>query len=137
MTEGLSWKKRMRGGHRASATRIITQVYETIESTDSVGEMITKLKQCIVALQEKLEVVRQLDSEILDLVEENELKEELADEFTAKVRRAIADSTNSIEAKQPGTALNSHREVSSEPVSPVTQDSVPIRVSEGTTMSPK
>ena len=120
----------MRGGHRASATCIITQVYETIESTDSVGEVITKLKQCNVALQEKLEVVRQLDSEILDLVEENELEEEIgvADEFTAKVCRAIADSTNAIEAKQPGTVLNSHREVSSKPVSPVTRDSVPIRV---------
>ena len=94
MTEGLSRKRRMQGGHRASATRIITQVYETIESTDIVvGEVITKLKQSNVALQEKLEVVRQLDSEILDLVEENELEEEigLADEFTAKVRRAIAD----------------------------------------------
>ena len=95
MAEGLSRKRRMRGGHRASATRIIIQVYEAIESTDSVGEVITKLKQCNVALQEKLEVVRQLDSEVLDLVEENELEEEirLADEFTAKVRRAIADST--------------------------------------------
>ena len=45
----------MQGGHRASATRIITQVYETIESTDSVGEVITKLKQCNVAFQENWE----------------------------------------------------------------------------------
>ena len=83
--------------------------------------------------------MRELDSEILDLVEENELEEEigLADEFMAKVCRAIADSTNAIKAKQPDTVLNPHREVSSEPVSPVTRDSVPIRVSEGTAVSPK
>ena len=44
MTEGLSQKRRMRAGHRASATHTITQVYETIESTDIVvGEVITKL----------------------------------------------------------------------------------------------
>ena len=83
--------------------------------------------------------MRQLDSEILNLIEENELEEEigLADKFMAKVRRAVADSTNATEAKQPGTALNPYREVSSEPVSLVTRDSVPIRVSGATAMSPK
>ena len=76
----------------------------------------------------KIDVVRQLGNELLDLVEENELEEEigLVDEFTAKVHRAITDSTNAIEAKQPAIAHNTHREVSHEPFSLITQDSVPI-----------
>lgn len=84
----------MRRGHRVSATFIITQVYEAIESTGSVGEVIAKLQQFNIALQEKLDVERQLDSKILDLVDENELEEEigLADKFTVKVRRAITTS---------------------------------------------
>ena len=106
----------MQGGHRASATCIITQVYKAVESTDSVGEVISKHKQCNynIALQKKLDVVRQLDNGILYLVEEKELKEQigLTDEFMAKVRRAITDFTNTIEAKQTTTVLNPHRKVS-------------------------
>ena len=88
----------MQGGHRASVTHIITQVYEAIESTDNVGEVITKLKQCNIVLQEILDVARQLNNEILDLVDKNELEEfGLADEFRVKVCRAITDSTKVIE----------------------------------------
>ena len=69
MTEGLSRKKKVRGGHRSSTTRIISQIYETMESTDEVEVVVTKLRQCKLALQEKLEIIKQLDDEILQLVE--------------------------------------------------------------------
>ena len=58
MAEGLTRKKRVRGGHRSSAVRTITQIYEAIESTDEVGTIITKLKQSKIALQEKIEIVK-------------------------------------------------------------------------------
>lgn len=92
----------MRGGHRSSAQRVIRQVYEAIESTDGVEAVCSKLEQYKVALQEKLDTVKQLDADILDLVEENELEEEigLADEFKEKVRKAMFDSTKTIEAKR-------------------------------------
>ena len=102
MAEGLSRKKKMRGGHRASAQRIIRLAYETIESTESNETICSKLEQYKVALQEKLDTVKQLDADILDLVNEDELEEEigLADEFKEKVRKAMYDSTKTIETKQ-------------------------------------
>ena len=119
----------MQGGHRASVTHIITQVYEAIESTDNVGEVITKLKQCNIVLQEILDVARQLNNEILDLVDKNELEEEigLADEFRVKVCRAITDSTKVIETKQPAAVPDTDgREVSNESATPTTLALVPI-----------
>ena len=102
MAEGLSRKKKMRGGYRASTQRIICQVYETIESTEGVEAVCNKLEQYKVVLKEKLDTIKQLDADILDLVEENDLEEEigLADEFKEKVRKAMFDSTKTIEAKQ-------------------------------------
>ena len=100
----------MQGGHGASVTHIITQVYEAIESTDNVGEVITKLKQCNIVLQEILDVARQLNNEILDLVDKNEIEEEigLADEFRVKVCRAITDSTKVIE-KLHSSTIKTHK----------------------------
>ena len=40
---GLSRKKRVRGGHKASANRIITQMYEARESAEEGESVITKL----------------------------------------------------------------------------------------------
>lgn len=53
--EGLSRKKKMRGGHRASAQHIIHQIYEAIESTDDVELVCNKQEQYKVVLQEKSE----------------------------------------------------------------------------------
>ena len=50
--------------------RKIIQIYEAIESTDEVGTIITKLKQSKIALQEKIEIVKRLDDEILGLVDD-------------------------------------------------------------------
>ena len=63
---------------------------------------MTKLKQCKTALEEKLETVTQLDSEILDSVEEGEVKNEIeqAEMFKEKVQRAIVDATGTIAAKE-------------------------------------
>ena len=73
-------------------------------------------------------MARQLDNEILDLVDENELEEiGLADEFKVKVCRAITDSTKVIETKQPAAVPDTdRREVSSESATPTTLASVPM-----------
>ena len=101
MAEGLSRKKRVRGGHRASATRTISQIYEVMESTDDVGNIITKLKQCKLALQEKIETVKNLDDEILELVDDDDVENEIeeADTFKERVQRAIIDSTRALEMR--------------------------------------
>ena len=75
--EILSRKKRVRGGHRGSTKRTITELYEAIESTDEGEAIITKLRQCKLALEEKLETVKQIDDQILELVPDEELDSEI------------------------------------------------------------
>ena len=100
--EILSRKKRVRGGHRGSTKRTITELYEAIESTDEGEAIITKLRQCKLALEEKLETVKQIDDQILELVPDEELDSEIeqADIFRERVQRSIIDATNAIEARR-------------------------------------
>ena len=102
MSESLTRKKKTRGGHRASAQRTIRQVYEAIESTDDVGTVCDKLEQHKMVLQEKLDTVKQLDADILELVVEDDLEEEIgtADEFKEKVYKAMFDCTRTIEVNR-------------------------------------
>ena len=95
MSEGLSRKKRVRGGHRASATWMIHEIYETIESTADRDSIITKLEQCKGSLEEKLEALKRQDEEILGLVEDEEVEHEIdeSDTFSGRVRRAVIDAT--------------------------------------------
>lgn len=81
----------IRGGHKVLANQTISQVYEAIEN-------LTKLKQCKMALKEKLEVMKQCDQEILEQISKGEVenKIEQADMFKEKVQRAIIDVTNTI-----------------------------------------
>ena len=92
--EGLTRKKRVRGGHRASATRVISQADEAIRSGLEPGVSgfnMAALKQYKLTLQEKLEILTRLDEEILQAVEEEEVEEEIghADVFKEKVRMAV------------------------------------------------
>jgi len=91
----------MRDGYRASA-RVIRQVYEAIESGDDVESLCNKLEQHKVVLQEKLNKVKLLDTDILEIVEENDLEEEigLADEFKEKVYKALFDANKAIQSKR-------------------------------------
>lgn len=99
MSEGISRKRKVRGGHRGSATRMLHDVYETIESSADRVSIVTKLKQYIISLEEKLSVIKQQDEEILGLVEDEEIENEIgeADTFSGRVRRAIIDATRVIE----------------------------------------
>ena len=53
--------------HRASVRRIISQVYEQMEGSDDPERKLSKARQQDNALKEKLQVLRTLDSEILEL----------------------------------------------------------------------
>ena len=64
----------MRGGHKASATRIITRVEEMLASGEELDR--PKLNQVGMSLKEKLEEVKGLDSEILTLCEDDDLERE-------------------------------------------------------------
>ena len=83
--EELPRLKKIRGAHRASVTRLITQVEEILrQSTD---QNIAKLKQLKDSLNAKLEAISPLDGKILNLTPEDELDYEvqLADETREKI----------------------------------------------------
>ena len=67
----------MRGGHRSTATRIIAKAYEVIESTTRTEPDLITLTQCKHTLEDKLEIIKRADGEILDLVQEDEVENKL------------------------------------------------------------
>ena len=88
MAEGLAKKKRIRAGHRASATRTLTKVNEalTAETSDE-----SKLLQLKLTLEEKLGTLKLLDGEIIDLIEEDALATEIeqADDYKSDIYAAL------------------------------------------------
>ena len=89
MSEALARKKKVRAGHRSSATRMINQL-ETDRTSDE-GLTLIRLQQCKLMLQEKLQTLNTLDQEILTLVEDSALEEEIeqADVFKERLQHSI------------------------------------------------
>lgn len=87
-SEGVARKKRIRGGHKSSATRMLTQINALL--TEDPPDL-SKLSQLKLSIQEKLETIKLLDGELLDLVSEDELTAEIeqADAFKEGVFVAI------------------------------------------------
>jgi len=79
MAEGLARKKRIRAEHKASATQTLTKVEEALVAAAERTEEFdaSKLSQLKLSLQEKLEVLRQLDAEILELTDKEGLVDEI------------------------------------------------------------
>ena len=70
------WKKRVRAGHKSSATRMMTRVKEMLASEESLD--LSKLNQLRMSLKEKLEEIKVLDGEILSPVKDEEVDDEIA-----------------------------------------------------------
>ena len=87
-TEALPRKKRIRAGHRASATRLLNQIDAILADTHPDGDRLALLK---LSLKEKLETLKLLDSEIVELTPEEELVREIeqADGYKENVYRAL------------------------------------------------
>ena len=78
MAEVLVKKKRIRAGHRASATRMLHQVEGLLaDSTIETPADTAVLSRIKLSLQEKLDTLKTLDGEILDLTEEENLEDEI------------------------------------------------------------
>ena len=84
MSERIGRKKKVHGGHRGSATRLLN---ETIEFPADRNSVITTMQQCKLLLAEKLVVIKQQDEEILALVDDEEVEHEIeeADVFSGRV----------------------------------------------------
>ena len=81
------YKKRLRGAHKASTTQTISQM-ENVLSRD-VPDLLT-LTRLRMSLREKLEVIKVLDKEIVEHVEEADIVEEIAEnKQTYTMRKSI------------------------------------------------
>ena len=69
-----SRKKRVRGGHRSSATKAIGRAEDLLAPEKSDLDKLSQLK---LVLREKLETLKTLDAEILDMVKEEDLADEI------------------------------------------------------------
>ena len=83
MAEALAKKKRIRAGHKASATKLLHQIdgAASAPSPDTA-----KLRSLKMSLTEKLETLKQLDGEIVELIDDETSlasKIEQADDFKA------------------------------------------------------
>ena len=87
-------KKRVRGAHRASVTRLISQLEEAMESDDA-----RRLKQLKQSLTDKTSVLAKLDDELIGLVEEEQLEAEVeqADLIRERIGLAIISIEDALE----------------------------------------
>ena len=101
--DDLPRKKRIRGGHRATAKRLIDKVSEELNSFlnhDSTENNLNALKarfeQLKSSLTEKLSVLKALDDAILELVAEDEIESEIttSDEYREEMSLTLARIDN-------------------------------------------
>ena len=85
----LNRRIRVRAGHRASATRAMGRADKLMNLSEPLDTDI--LIQLMVTLDDKLIVLKDLDAEILDMVEEDNLTNEIeqADDFKGSIYYAI------------------------------------------------
>ena len=68
--DDLSRKKRVRGGHRASATKLVTKIVEAIAnpSTESPDKDVVWLRQSRATLRDNVKTIKELDTQIVDML---------------------------------------------------------------------
>ena len=72
--EALARRKRIRAGHKASATRILGQIASALAETSPNADRLSLLK---LTLNEKLDTVKGLDAEIIEITPDDGLEEEI------------------------------------------------------------
>ena len=103
MSEALARTKKVRAGHRSSATRLMNQLEGEYEIED--GPTLDRLKQCKVSLNEKLDKLRELDEQILALVKDENIESEIeqADQFKERIQQAVFRVEHKISARESST----------------------------------
>ncbi|CAB3994553.1 Hypothetical predicted protein [Paramuricea clavata] len=98
--EELKRKIRVRGGHRASAKRIIAAAEESLQVFDPNNpEAVIKVKQQLTTLKEKMKTLSVHDEELLSLVKEEEIENEIeqADIFKERLQHSIVSIEMALE----------------------------------------
>ena len=93
LTAALARKQKIRGGHRSSATRTTNSIDTLLADGEPAPAHLAQLK---LSLEEKLSTLTKLDSEILDLTEDDDVDAEIqeADEFKDRMYGAIVRLEN-------------------------------------------
>ena len=92
MAERLAKRKRIRAGHKSLVTRILGQLDDLLGAADPASAVdVAKLTQLKFSLQEKLDTLKRLDKEIIDLLEEDKFEDEIqqADSFKEGIYSAM------------------------------------------------
>ena len=112
-TDALARNKKVRAGHRSSATRLMNQVDEASAVTG--GPAIDKLLQWKLSLNEKLTKLQSLDDEILTLVDDGAIEEEIeqADVFRERLQQLICGVERLISLKLNPTVTHASKPPSS------------------------
>ena len=138
MAEGLSRKRRTRGGHRSTATRIIRCAIKVLAIGDlsEITKHMVKLNRQKASLQGKRTIIRQLDTEILALEDKEEIVTEiqqadLVEENIQLTYIANIDHALSSNANTNGIVAN----LPAQPIVPASMSTEerPVRASEGQT----
>lgn len=72
MADSLRRKRRVRGGHRGTVTRLPSKLPSVLESTD-----VSRLKQMMGSLKEKMDLLAKMDDEIVEIVSCDKLVREI------------------------------------------------------------
>ena len=109
MADELSRKRRTRGGHRSTATRIITGTIGILAGDVSqIPQHVVKLNQQRATLLEKRTIIRQFDAEILAIVPEEEIEAEIerADLVEENIQLAIANIDHALSNVNTNTVVS-------------------------------
>ncbi len=104
MAEGISKKKRVRGGHRSSATRVMAEAAEAVSSCIEGGPTavpsLSKLRYYKKFLLEKMNALTTMDEEILETVKEEEIEYEIeqADVFKERMQLVVMSIDDVLDA---------------------------------------
>ena len=71
--DDLAKKKRVRGGHRASAKKLVTKMEETVvrANSESTEKDLMALRQGQIALKDKITLLKQLDGQIIEVISDS------------------------------------------------------------------
>ena len=96
-TEGLARKRKVRAAHRGSVTRIVSQVYENLESGEALK--LPRLRQQKSLLSGKLDVLSKLYDELIEIVAKDDLDNEVeqAHIIKEKISLCIMDIDQALE----------------------------------------
>ena len=102
MTDDLAKKRRVRGAHKASATKIMTQISKLVGSEHPNQAKLACLR---LALNEKLEVIKALDMKVIELIQDDGLDADIerADEFKETIFSALLSVDHPLKRLNPTT----------------------------------